>query len=160
MIERKRRDDMRRRQALNVMGIAGISAAAARTAAAQAGGTAERYGQTILPPEREKGQEKHVPMITAPGRATAGEQFTVTVEVGTVVPHPNTVEHHIKTIELYALADGSPYIVKAGTAELGPTVADPAVTFTIKLQNTSTLFALAYCNLHGVWDNQVRVLVG
>ena len=149
---------MERREALlKTAGIAGASLLAAQNLAAQE--APARFGSTIIPPEKEKGIEKHVPFIDAPASVNKGEKFTVTVQVGRVVAHPNTLEHHIATIELYALADGSPYVVKIGTAQLGPTFADPTVTFTAMLQNPSTLYALSYCNIHGVWDNQVRINV-
>ena len=152
---------MERRQALlGTMGLAGLSVLGARNLSAQnMTSPAGRFGDKIIPPEKEKGQEKHVPMIEAPQHATKGQKFNVTVQVGKVVAHPNTVEHHIKTIELYALAEGSPYVVKIGAVELGPTVADPTVTFSVMLQSPSTLYALAYCNIHGVWDNSAAVHV-
>ncbi|MFC1486000.1 class II SORL domain-containing protein [Candidatus Latescibacterota bacterium] len=154
---------MERRDALlKTAGLAGASLLAAQNLSAQmmgGEGAPVRFGSTIIPPEREKGVEKHVPFIDAPEHVSKGEKFNVTVQVGRVVPHPNTLEHHIKTVELYALADGSPYVVKIGTVELGPTFADPTVNFTVMLQNPSTLYALSYCNIHGVWDNQVRIHV-
>ncbi len=157
---------MERRQALlHTMGIAGLVALSSQEASAQmqmGGSTAaapQRFGQNIIPPEKEKGQEKHVPMITAPAMASIGAKFQVTVQVGKVVAHPNTLEHHIQSIELYFLADGTAALTKIGSVDLGPTFADPTVTFTVMLQSPSTLYALAYCNIHGVWDNQVQIHV-
>ncbi len=156
---------MQRRQVLHTMGIAGLGALAAQNVSAQmqmggsSAGSPVRFGQTIIPPEKEKGQEKHVPMITAPQMAGKGEKFTVTVQVGKVVAHPNTLEHHIASIELYSLTEGSAAATKIGSVDLGPTYADPTVTFTVMLQAPSTLYALSYCNIHGVWDNQVQVHV-
>ena len=152
----------RRKALLKTAGLAGASLLAAQKLSAQtmgSEGAPARFGSTIIPPEKEEGVEKHVPFIGAPAHANAGEKFNVTIQVGRVVPHPNTLEHNIASIELYALADGSPYVVKVGTAELGPTFADPTVTFTVMLKSPSTLRALAYCNIHGVWDNQVRIHV-
>ena len=149
---------MKRRKALlKTAGLAGISALTARNVLAAE--TKARFGDVIIPPEKELGREKHVPIIDAPSSVKAGEPFMVTVEVGKNVPHPNTVEHHIKSIQLYALAEGSQYVVNVGTFELGPTFVVPKVTLPVILQKDSTLYALGYCNIHGVWDNSVEIKV-
>ena len=148
---------MKRRKALiNTAGLVGISALTAKNVFA-ADTEKKRFGDVIIPPVKEKGKEKHVPIIDAPTTVKAGEPFTVTVEVGKIVPHPNTTEHHIKWIQLYSLTDGSQYAVNVGTFELGPTFAVPKVTLPVKIQNNSTLFALGYCNIHGLWDYSVDV---
>lgn len=59
----------------------------------------ERIGDYLYTFDGE-GKEKHVPVIKAPEKVKAGEPFEVTVIVGDEVPHPNTVEHHIKWIAL------------------------------------------------------------
>ena len=149
---------MKRRKALlNTAGLAGISALTARNVFAA--NTKERFGDVIIPPEKELGKEKHVPIIDAPSSVNAGEPFIVKVEVGKIVPHPNTVEHHIKWIQLYALAEGSRYVVNVGTFDLGPTYAAPKVTLPVMLQKDSTLYAVGYCNIHGVWDNSVKIKI-
>jgi len=117
-----------------------------------------RFGDVVIPPEHE-GKEKHVPHIEAPATAKAGEPFQVTVTVGKEVPHPNTIEHHIKWIQVYAKEAGQRPLVHVGTFDLGPTYAAPTVTFPVILRKTSTLYALEYCNIHGVWDNAVEVTV-
>ena len=149
---------MKRRKALlNTAGFAGISALTASNILAA--DTKERFGDVIIPPEKELGKEKHVPIIDALSSVKAGEPFMVTVEVGKKVPHPNTVEHHIKWIQLYALAEGSQYVVNVGTFDLGPTFAFPKVTLPVMLQKDSTLYAVGYCNIHGVWDNSVEIKI-
>ena len=117
-----------------------------------------RFGDVLIPPEQE-GKEKHVPHIQAPAKVKAGEAFQVTVTVGKEVPHPNTIEHHIKWIQVYAKEEGGRPVVHVGTFDLGPTFADPKVTFTAMLRKSSTLYALEYCNVHGVWDNSAKVEV-
>ena len=117
-----------------------------------------RFGEVIIPPEKE-GREKHVPHIEAPAKVKAGELFQVTVIVGKEVPHPNTIEHHIKWIQVYAKEEGARPVVHVGTFDLGPTFADPKVTFTAMLEKSSTLYALEYCNVHGVWDSSTEVEV-
>jgi superoxide reductase len=117
-----------------------------------------RFGDVIIPAE-EEGKEKHVPQIEAPAKVKAGEPFEVTVIVGKEVPHPNTIEHHIKWIQVYAKQDGPRPVVHVGTFDLGPTYAEPKVTFPVILPKSSALYAIEYCNIHGVWDNSVEIEV-
>jgi len=150
---------MKRRKALiNTAGLAGISALTAKNAFT-AGTEAVRLGDVIIPPEKELGKEKHVPIIDAPSRVKAGEPFTVTIEVGKTVPHPNTVEHHIKWIQLYALEEDSQYAVNIGTFDFFPTYTNPKVTVPVMLKKNATLYALEHCNIHGLWDYSVEVKV-
>jgi len=143
---------MKRRDA-----IIGSAAVAGITAGRAFAADGKRFGSAVIPPDKEMGREKHVPMITAPSSVRAGEPFTVTVEVGKVVPHPNTVEHHIKWIQLYAQETDSQYAVELGTFTFGPTFAQPKVTVPVMLKGTSTIFAVEHCNIHGLWDNSVEV---
>jgi len=117
-----------------------------------------RFAEVIIPPEKE-GKEKHVPHIEVPAKVKAGEPFQVTVIVGKEVLHPNTIEHHIKWIQVYAKEEGARPVVHVGTFDLGPTYAEPKVTFPVMLKKSTTLYALEYCSIHGVWDNSVRVEV-
>lgn len=145
---------MKRREAL--LGSAIVAGLAAGDSFAASG---KRLGGAIIPPEKEMGMEKHVPIITAPATAKAGEPFTITVEVGKTVPHPNTLEHHIKWIQLYAQYEGSQYVIELGTFNFGPTVAHPKVTMPVMLQSNATIYALEHCNIHGLWDNSVEIKV-
>ena len=146
----KRRDIIR-----NSAILAGATAVAGN---AMAEGT-DSFGSVIIPPSQEMGKEKHVPIIDAPSSAKVGVPITVTVTVGKTVPHPNTVEHHIKGIQLYALPEGSRYVVELAKCEFGPTYTKPALTASVMLQKNSKIYALAYCNIHGVWDFSVDVKV-
>ena len=115
--------------------------------------------ELIYPPEKE-GREKHTPHIEAPDSVKAGEPFKVDITVGKEVPHPNTMEHHIKWIQLYATVEGRSHNpVHIATFELAPTHAEPKVTVVMKLEKTATLHALSYCNLHGIWENTKRITV-
>ena len=116
-----------------------------------------RFGDVIIAPEHE-GKEKHVPQIKAPATVAAGQAFDVEIIVGDEVPHPNTIEHHIKWIQLFAKSEGD--VVKhVATFDLGPTLADPRVKVSVMLEQSATLYALEYCNIHGVWDNSADVAV-
>ncbi len=119
----------------------------------------KRFGDVVYTAEKE-GKEKHVPIIESPEKVKANEWFTVTVTVGKDVPHPNLVEHHIKWIQVYAQIEGRPNNpVHVATFDMGPTFADSRVTFRMKLDKNATIFALAYCNVHGVWENSVEVKI-
>ena len=99
--------------------------------------------------------EKHVPVITAPATAKAGETIEVEVAVGKEIPHPNTVEHHIAWVALHFVPEGSPVSVELGRMGFsahGPeTIVAPTAKFRVAVAKPGTLYATAYCNLHGLW---------
>ena len=107
--------------------------------------------------------EKHVPVITAPESAKAGEAFEVEVAVGKEIPHPNTVDHHIAWIALHFVPEGSPVSVEIGRVDLsshGPDVATASTAkFSVQLQKGGVFCATAYCNLHGLWSSSAKVSV-
>jgi superoxide reductase len=121
-----------------------------------------RLGDLIYSPERASGEaiskaESHTPKIEAPDRVKAGEPFKIKISVG---PHPNTVEHSIRWIEVYFEEDGrafNPVMI----ARYAPTpgIAEPSIEFTVKLEKSGTIHVLAYCNLHGLWENSKRITV-
>jgi superoxide reductase len=117
-----------------------------------------KLGDVIIAPEHE-GKEKHVPHIEAPARVKKGERFQVTVHVGKETPHPNKLEHHIEWVQLFAKEDGDRPVIHVASAQFGPTYGEPITTFTVMLQKTSELIATEQCNIHGLWDNSVRVEV-
>ncbi len=84
-------------------------------------------------------QEKHVPVI----EATDGG---VNVKVGSI-PHPMEDAHSITTVELYGDNGASP--IKKITLKAG----DQPVAFFEGVEYSDDLYALAYCNLHGVWES-------
>ena len=102
--------------------------------------------------------EKHVPVIEAPDVVKKGEKFEVEIQVGKELPHPNTVEHHIKWVELYAKANGKP-VVQLFHVELGPSYAEPFVRVSLKLEESVDLIAVSYCNLHGLWESSKHLKV-
>ncbi len=118
-----------------------------------------KFGDAINPAQKE-GKEKHVPVIEAPASVKAGEAFQVTVAVGKDVPHPNTIEHHIKWIQVYARIDSRPNNpVHVATFDMGPTFAVPKVTFPMILASPASIIALEYCNIHGVWESSFDIEV-
>lgn len=114
--------------------------------------------------------EKHVPVINAPAEVMADEVFTVTVEIGTGEPHPNTTEHHIRWIKLffqpeqgftYELADFqfTAHGESVKGANEGPAYTESKASVDVKLNTSGTLMALSYCNIHGLWENAVEIKV-
>jgi superoxide reductase len=123
---------------------------------------AKPFGELIYAPDKAQGEaiskaETHTPKIEAPDKVKAGEQFRVTIKVG---PHPNTAEHSIRWVELYFYEEGRAFNpVFVGRAFFAPGYAEPEVTFTLKLQKPGVLYAIAYCNLHGLWENRKEIKV-
>ena len=112
--------------------------------------------------------EKHVPAITAPTEAKAGEWIDVDVSVGQEIPHPNTMEHHIVWIALHYAPEGSPLSIELGKVEFGahgqgavanegPAYTAPFARFRVKLAKSGTLHAVAYCNIHGLWTSSADI---
>ena len=108
--------------------------------------------------------EKHVPVITLLSPFKPGEPLEVEVSVGKEIPHPNTVEHHIAWIALYYVAEGSQLPVELTRAEFrghGPEIfTEPVLKAKVKLPKPGTLHAVAYCNLHGLWESERAIAVG
>lgn len=93
-------------------------------------------------------EKKHTPVIKAPDTIKVGEFFTVTVEVGKNVPHPNEPGHFIQWIELWS---GPTFVARV---DLTPVMADSVVTIPVRLQHIHPLRAVARCNLHGAWAGE------
>jgi len=105
-------------------------------------------------------KEKHVPIIKVPEKVEVGKEFEVIINVGEKVSHPNTVEHHIKWIQVFSeIEDRTHNPVHVATFDFEPTFAEPKIKFKMKLEKSATLIALEYCNLHGVWENSVKIEV-
>lgn len=49
--------------------------------------------------------------------------------------------------------------VHLATLELAPTYAEPVATFRMMLSEDTTLYALSYCNIRGLWENSVEVKI-
>jgi superoxide reductase len=116
-------------------------------------------------------KEKHVPVITCPEQAKAGEVFNVEVSLGKEIAHPNTTEHFIAWIALYFQPEGEKFTHEVGRYQFsahgesvagpnqGPVYAHHGVTTAIKLNKSGTLHALALCNIHGLWESSQDIKV-
>lgn len=112
----------------------------------------------LLKTSADEGKEKHVPIIECPTATAVGEPFAVSVTVGKEIAHPNTAEHHIKWIQVFAREEGK-NPVHLMTFDAGPGHGEPKITFSAKLERPSVLYALSYCNIHGLWENSAEIKV-
>jgi len=93
----------------------------------------DKFGDLIYTPEEASGEaiskvESHTPKISAPDKVKAGEPFTVEISVG---PHPNTVQHSIRYIEIFFKEEGRVFNpITVAKIELTPEYAEPNVTIT------------------------------
>lgn len=115
--------------------------------------------------------EKHVPVIECPDQVTAGEPFEVKVSLGKEIAHPNTTEHHIRWIALYFQPEGGKFAYDLAYfgfnthgestegANQGPAYTEPKGMVTVKIDKPGILRALAYCNIHGLWEGEKEIEV-
>jgi len=115
--------------------------------------------------------EKHVPVIECPDTVKAGEMFDVSVTLGKEVAHPNTTEHHIRWITLYYRPEGDKFVHEVAHLEFsahgesakgpneGPVYTHHGGTTTLKVSKSGVLQAMAYCNIHGLWESTKEVRV-
>lgn len=114
-------------------------------------------------------KEKHVPAIECPDRVKADELFEVRVSLGKEISHPNTTEHHINWVALYLHPEGEKFAYDIGRFEFnahgesaagpnkGPAYSHHEVTMMLKISKPGTLYALAHCNIHGLWESSKRI---
>jgi len=101
--------------------------------------------------------ETHKPRIKAPDAVKKDEPFTVKVNVG---PHPNTLEHSIRYIEVYYFEEGRKFNpVNLAKISLTPTYTEPGFELTLKLKRSGVIYVLSYCNIHGIWESRKSIKV-
>ncbi len=115
--------------------------------------------------------EKHVPVIECAATAKAGEAVAITVTVGKEIAHPNTTGHHIAWIALHFVAAGAKVSTEITRCEFsahgaaaegpdkGPAYTDSSLAIRAKFAVSGTLYATAYCNIHGLWASEKVVTV-
>jgi superoxide reductase len=103
-------------------------------------------------------RESHTPKIEAPEKAKADEAIMVKVSVG---PHPNTVEHSIRWLEIFFYEEGRAFNpITLGKVSFNAPTTDPEVVFKVKLSKSGVIHALEYCNLHGLWSGKKEIMIG
>ena len=115
--------------------------------------------------------EKHVPVIECAVSAAAGTAIPITVTVGKEIAHPNTTNHHISWIALHFVPAGAKVSIEIGRCEFsahgasiegpdkGPAYTDSALSIRAKLAVSGTLYATAFCNIHGLWASEKSITV-
>lgn len=115
--------------------------------------------------------EKHVPVIEAPAVVKKGEFTTVNVKIGKEIPHPNTTQHHIRWISLYFHPEGEKFPYQIGNHDFnahgesaqGPDTSgvysNHEITTSFKTDKAGILYAISFCNIHGLWQNYWEVKI-
>lgn len=116
--------------------------------------------------------EKHVPVIECAETFKAGEALAITITVGKEIPHPNTTNHHIAWIALHFAPEGAKTSIEISRCEFsahgasgegadkGPAYTCSALSISAKLAASGTLYATAYCNIHGLWSAEKKIIAG
>jgi superoxide reductase len=98
-----------------------------------------------------KGELKHTPEIKV-GEKNAKGFTKVEITLGSHgIIHPSTDNHWIDFIELYA--DGK--LVDRVLFSAGKAMGYAA--YNVKLDNVKKLKAVAGCNVHGIWENEITL---
>lgn len=103
--------------------------------------------------------EKHVPVIHLPKKVKADEEFEVKVVVGEDIKHPNQLEHHISWIKVFYYGDDGKFPVQIGSYEFtahgeAGVFGEPEVTVKVKVDKPGFIYAMSYCNIHGLWESK------
>lgn len=113
--------------------------------------------------------EKHVPAIECPDQVPAGEVFDVAVSLGKAANHPNTTEHHIRYIRLFFKPDDDKFVYNVGNCEFtahgesaagpneGPVHCHHGTKFQMTTKKPGTLYAVSFCNIHGLWESKKHI---
>jgi superoxide reductase len=68
------------------------------------------------------------------------------------------LEHSIRRIEVYVGEEKRPFNpVLLATVDLTPVYSDPDIKLSLKLNKSGTLYAVGYCNLHGLWEGRKEI---
>lgn len=96
---------------------------------------------------------KHTPRLTAPDSVKRGQWFDVTISVGAGGEHPSLAEHHVRYVALYKDT------AEIARVYLHPVFSAPKVVFTIALDESGTLRALAEPTHSAAWEASKRISV-
>jgi len=126
----------------------------------------KRLGDVVQVADWKK--EKHVPVIECPDTVKAGEPFHINASVGKEIAHPNTTEHHIRWIRLFFQPEGGKtfhlgnyeFCAHGESTEgpnTGPVHSAPQVTTSLTITKPGTIFAISFCNIHGLWESAKEI---
>jgi superoxide reductase len=106
--------------------------------------------------------EKHVPVIHIPQDIKVGEEFELKVSIGDEIKHPNELEHHIKWMKVFYFKEDGKFPVEIASfnftshGEAG-VISQPVGVVNVKLNASGFIYAMAYCNIHGLWENKAEI---
>ncbi|MDO5715514.1 MAG: desulfoferrodoxin family protein [Tissierellia bacterium] len=103
--------------------------------------------------------EKHVPALHV---EKVEDGFKVRAFVGEEIDHPNTLEHHILWIKVYFQPEGAKFPIEVGSYQFqahgeSEVYTKPEVISYVKTEQKGQVFAMSYCNIHGLWENAIDV---
>jgi len=131
--------------------IAALAAAGALSLPAAAG--QEEQFTPEFAAVRSTFDEKHTPKLTAPDSVKRGQWFDVSVSVGAGGVHPSLSEHHVRYIALYKDS------AEIARIYLHSVFSAPWVTFTIALDSSGVLRALAEPTHSAAWEVSKKIKV-
>jgi len=115
--------------------------------------------------------EKHVPVIECGSEVKAGEIFDIKVSIGKEIAHPNTTAHHIRWINVFFHPKGGSSSYQIGNfeftahgestdgADKSGIYTNHSIVLSMKTDKPGTIYALALCNIHGLWENSKEIKV-
>jgi len=115
------------------------------------------YSQEDAPQQVISKAETHTPKIEAPDTVKKGEPFEVKITVG---PHEMKPQHSIRYVEVWFYEEGRPFNpVRVAKIEWEPDYTTAEATIKVVLQKSGVLYAISYCNLHGLWEARKEIKV-
>ena len=102
---------------------------------------------------RRSYDEKHTPKIEAPDTVKRGQWFEVTVTIGTGGIHPSLAEHFVRYIALYKDS------AEIARVYLHPVFSYPKAVFTIALDDSGNLRAVAEPTHSAGWESSKKIVV-
>ncbi len=124
----------------------------------------KQFGELLQTADWKK--EKHVPFIECPEHVKVNESFSIKVTIGKEIPHPNTTEHHIRWISVFFLPEDEKFAYQVGYFEFsahgesskganeGPVYTNHEITTSLKTSKPGIIYAIALCNIHGLWQSK------
>jgi superoxide reductase len=122
------------------------------TARVGAQGQAEQFTPEFREVRRSY-DEKHTPKIEAPDQVKRGQWFEVTVSIGAGGVHPSLAEHFVRYIALYKDS------AEIARVYLHPVFSYPKAVFTIALDESGTLRAIAEPTHSAGWESSKKITV-
>ncbi|WP_138160330.1 desulfoferrodoxin family protein [Peptoniphilus catoniae] len=103
--------------------------------------------------------EKHVPALHVEQK---DGELSIVAQVGEEIEHPNTLEHHIAWIKVFFQPEGFKFPIEVGSYEFSAhgeeeVFSKPYVKAQIKTDKKGVVYAMSYCNIHGLWENSQEI---